>query len=299
MASGRRRREPRPTPGVSRRSFLKGAAGQVPSRQVSSPSLTWRSAARTASRSRTPSPARRPRTGTATARPRSRGSPPSSASLPGATVAFKIQDGVDQLPRPHLPARLVRRPRRPAHRRPHAHRCRCPRTSRRRSRTPATGLDRLRQLGHLGDLDRCRRTASRASTTRCSSASTATAQRNHTLFVVRRTGPSDILVQTSEATWQAYNVWGGRCLYPWVQERGVQGQLQPTGDPVLPGDRLLLDGVAARPLARAQRLRRRRTAATSTPIATRRTCSTARCSSPSGHDEYWSGADARQRRGGS
>ena len=47
-------------------------------------------------------------------------------------------------------------------------------------------------------------------------------ERNHTLFVVRRPGPSDILVQTSEATWQAYNVWGDRCLYPWVQGRGYK-----------------------------------------------------------------------------
>ena len=52
-------------------------------------------------------------------------------------------------------------------------------------------------------------------------------QRNHALFVVRRAAASDILVQTSDATWQAYNLWGGRSLYPWVQERGVQGQLQP------------------------------------------------------------------------
>lgn len=47
-------------------------------------------------------------------------------------------------------------------------------------------------------------------------------ERNHALFVVRRSGPSDVLVQTSEATWQAYNIWGGRCLYPWVQQRAYK-----------------------------------------------------------------------------
>lgn len=38
-------------------------------------------------------------------------------------------------------------------------------------------------------------------------------QSNHILFVVRRTGPSDLLVQTSESTWQAYNYYGGASLY--------------------------------------------------------------------------------------
>ncbi|MFN0030176.1 MAG: DUF4082 domain-containing protein [Acidimicrobiales bacterium] len=36
---------------------------------------------------------------------------------------------------------------------------------------------------------------------------------NHTLFVVRRPGPCDILVQTSDTSWQAYNRWGGTSLY--------------------------------------------------------------------------------------
>ena len=38
-------------------------------------------------------------------------------------------------------------------------------------------------------------------------------QSNHALFVVRRPGPSDVLVQTSDTTWQAYNRWGGASLY--------------------------------------------------------------------------------------
>ena len=36
---------------------------------------------------------------------------------------------------------------------------------------------------------------------------------NHTLFVVRRPGPSDVLVQTSDTSWHAYNRWGGASLY--------------------------------------------------------------------------------------
>ena len=38
-------------------------------------------------------------------------------------------------------------------------------------------------------------------------------QSNHTVFVVRRPGPSDILVQTSEMTSHAYNRFGGNSLY--------------------------------------------------------------------------------------
>ncbi|SDS49851.1 DUF4082 domain-containing protein [Microlunatus soli] len=36
---------------------------------------------------------------------------------------------------------------------------------------------------------------------------------NHCIFVVRRNGPSDILVQTSDMTWQAYNMYGDNSLY--------------------------------------------------------------------------------------
>lgn len=39
------------------------------------------------------------------------------------------------------------------------------------------------------------------------------ADSNHCIFVVRRNGPSDILVQTSEMTWQAYNRYDGNSLY--------------------------------------------------------------------------------------
>lgn len=36
---------------------------------------------------------------------------------------------------------------------------------------------------------------------------------NHIIFVVKRNGGSDVLVQTSDVTWQAYNRWGGNSLY--------------------------------------------------------------------------------------
>ena len=42
---------------------------------------------------------------------------------------------------------------------------------------------------------------------------------NHALFVVRSNSASDVLVQTSETTWQAYNTYGGANLY------SVTGQL--------------------------------------------------------------------------
>ena len=41
----------------------------------------------------------------------------------------------------------------------------------------------------------------------------ASGQSNHTLFVVRSNAASDILVQTSDATWHAYNRYGGASLY--------------------------------------------------------------------------------------
>jgi hypothetical protein len=38
-------------------------------------------------------------------------------------------------------------------------------------------------------------------------------QNNYAIFVVRRPGPSDVMVQTSDTTWQAYNRYGGNSLY--------------------------------------------------------------------------------------
>ncbi len=53
-------------------------------------------------------------------------------------------------------------------------------------------------------------------------------ENNFLLFVVRRDAASDILVQTSDMTWQAYNVYGGASLYKGTTVyRGTQGLLQP------------------------------------------------------------------------
>jgi hypothetical protein len=46
---------------------------------------------------------------------------------------------------------------------------------------------------------------------------------NHCLFVVKSTSASDVLVQTSETTWQAYNTYGGASLY------SVTGELPYSG----------------------------------------------------------------------
>ena len=47
---------------------------------------------------------------------------------------------------------------------------------------------------------------------------------NHVPFIVRRDdGAADILFQTSDSTWQAYNTWGGRSLYSYAG---------PAGDPL-------------------------------------------------------------------
>ena len=52
---------------------------------------------------------------------------------------------------------------------------------------------------------------------------------SHMVFVVRDdTGQSDILLQTSDTTWQAYNDYGGNSLYSGAASRPrVQGELQP------------------------------------------------------------------------
>ena len=54
-------------------------------------------------------------------------------------------------------------------------------------------------------------------------------QASHVFFVVRDDdGHSDLLFQTSDTTWQAYNTYGGNSLYTGSPAgRALQGQLQP------------------------------------------------------------------------
>ena len=118
---------------------------------------------------------------------------------------------------------------------------------------------------------------------------------NHIVFVVRDDAShSDLLFQTSDTTWQAYNDWGGNSLYSGQPARpGLQGQLQPAVQhprdrhrrPRLRLRRRIPDG----PVARGQRLRRQllhrrrhRPPTAACSPTTRRSCR-------SGHDEYWSG----------
>ena len=61
---------------------------------------------------------------------------------------------------------------------------------------------------------RCRPTRRRASTSPSSCARTGSLAQSHIVFVVRDDDdPSDLLFQTSDTTWQAYNAYGDSCLY--------------------------------------------------------------------------------------
>ena len=116
---------------------------------------------------------------------------------------------------------------------------------------------------------------------------------SHVVFVVRDDdGASELLFQTSDTTWQAYNRYGGNSLYTgWEPRRpGVQGQLQPP----VHHPRLCARGLALQrrvpdgALARAQRLRRQlhhrcRQPAPGAELFDHETFLSV------GHDEYWSG----------
>ena len=132
------------------------------------------------------------------------------------------------------------------------------------------GPDRLRQLGRVGVVDRPVRP-------RCPGVYIARLVRDDTggasqiPFVVRDDAAhSDMLVRTSDATWQAYNKYGGNSLYsctsplPARQPRGLQGRVLGLLQPPLrrhdhAGQRPLvpvLRRVPDDPVHRAQRLRR-------------------------------------------
>ena len=131
-------------------------------------------------------------------------------------------------------------------------------------------------------------------------------------FVVRNDAShSDILVPTDDATWEAYNDYGGNSLYNCTvgcppgnpggykaayavsYNRPFDGALHDRQRRVLPLVRRIPDG----PVPRAQRLQRQ----------LHRRCRPRQPRSPlldhklllfSGHDEYWSGGRARERHGG-
>ena len=115
--------------------------------------------------------------------------------------------------------------------------------------------------GRVRVLVRARRRRSRASTSPRWSARMRRRGASHVPFVVRDDdGGSQVLFQTSDTTWQAYNQYGGNSLYAGRHQRRsrLQGQLQPAvHDPRVRGRGL---GVQRRvpdgPLDGAQRLRR-------------------------------------------
>ena len=114
-------------------------------------------------------------------------------------------------------------------RRPAAEPGRLPRTTPRPGwSTAATGPSR--------PPGRCRPTPSRGSTSPSSSATDGASGGSHIFFIVRDDdGGSDLLFQTSDTTWQAYNQYGGNSLYTgWRPGRirpRLQGQLQPPASP--------------------------------------------------------------------
>ena len=110
----------------------------------------------------------------------------------------------------HLPDRLVPGPRRPQNRRRHTVRpppdpAAVP--HRRRHRTL-----RLRELGGLRDLAGPR--DGRLRRVRCPADAAGQRQPSHITFVVRYDGShSDVVFQTSDTSWQAYNDYGGSDFY--------------------------------------------------------------------------------------
>ena len=136
----------------------------------------------------------------------------------------------DDLALRHLPPRLLRRRRRPPRSRTVSRRgvplpqepAGLPHRRRHRPR-------RLRQLGRVGVLGGARRRGLRRLHRPARRAPTPAAQ-SHIVFVVRNDAShSDMLFQTSDTTWQAYNTYGGNSLYagPDAAGPGLQGQLQP------------------------------------------------------------------------
>ena len=141
--------------------------------------------------------------------------------------------------------------------------------------------DRLRQLGRVGVVDGAGRRRSPASTSRTSCATTPAARARSRSWCATTRATSDILVRTSDTTWQAYNKLRRQQpllvhrRVPAGQPAGVQGRVQGLLQPPVrrhaPAGRRALVPVLRRvpddPVPRAQRLRRQlhRARPTSTP----------------------------------
>ena len=132
----------------------------------------------------------------------------------------------------------------------------------------------------------------RASTSPSSCARTAATGASHVVFVVRDDdGPSDLLFQTSDTTWQAYNTYGGNSLYAGSPD-GRAYKVSYNRPFTTRGNARRGLGLQRRvpdgPLARAQRLRRqlhhrRRHDRRGAELLEHELFLSV------GHDEYWSG----------
>ena len=260
----------------------------------------------TRSSSRTARPAARAASGTsrAPATRASRASRPTSASTTGETVSFKISTPAHELPHRHLPHGLLRRQRRAQGRDDHA----VGQPAAEPARLPddtTTGLIDCgnwavsaswavpadRGLGHLLRQPRARRRHRRGEP--------------HRLRRPRRRRPLGRLLpdlrhhlaglqRTTAAT---------ACTSAARVGRGAAPTRSATTGPFI--TRAVSSGrglglqrrVPDGPLAGAQRLRRQLLPPASTPIATASLIRNHKVFMSVGHDEYWSGAAARERRG--
>ena len=147
---------------------------------------------------------------------------------------------------------------------------------------------------------RCRPTPCRGSTSPAVRTD-GTAGESHIVFVVRDDdGGSDLLFQTSDTTWQAYNTYGGNSLYTGVAGRArLQGELQPAVHHArqrargLGLQRRVPDG----PVPRVQRLRRQLHAPAWTPTAVAPSSLEHKTFLSVGPRRVLVGHPARQRRG--
>ena len=125
---------------------------------------------------------------------------------------------------------------------------------------------------------------------------------SHVVFVVRDdAAASDLLFQTSDTTWQAYNQYGGNSFYVGSPAgRAYKVELQPSvHDAWNESGRLGIQRrVSDGPVDRGERLRRELHTGVDTDRTRRRRASPSRLFLSVGHDEYWSGRAARERRGG-
>ncbi len=170
------------------------------------------------------------------------------------------------------------------------------------------GSHRLRELVGVVDLDGADERGVRH-LHRASGRAPTTARWSLVPFVVRdESSHSDVVVQASDTTWQAYNTYGGNSLYsctvacPPGDSARLQGRVQGVLQPPVPlrGGRRGTELAHLRrapddPLPRGERLRRelpqRRGRRRRGSLLLNHQVFVS-----SGHDEYWSGTPASQRR---